>query len=44
MYTDHEEFNATTFEMGPLWDSEAIEELETWELGELDDIVPVEFE
>lgn len=42
MHTDPEEFITTTFEMGPLWDNEAIEELETWELDELDDILPLE--
>ena len=40
--TDHEEFSPTSFEMGPAWDSEAIEELETWELVELDDIVQLD--
>lgn len=40
--TDHEEFTPTSFAMGPLWDSEAMEELETWELGELDDILPLD--
>ena len=44
MYANPEEFSTTTVEMGPMWDSEEIEELETWELGELDDILPLDLD
>ena len=35
--TNYEEFTPTSFEMGPLWDSDAMEELETAWLATVDE-------